>query len=194
MLLFEPKTLIMIKMTALLSLVAMIATTAIATAREENDHVVTWTKPGVKFRPRTITLQPQTVTITETQTALPTATLTLRSLPPPVKRSVKRAFLNGWSPQGCIADDKNLPPMVSPFPYQLSSEEVTPAACMDFCDGRGDSFAATQNGNECWCGEQSEASDITFIDGSKCDIPCSGGSGEMCGGKNSLGIFARADE
>lgn len=166
--------------------------TASTIAAQIDDDIVTWTKPGVRYRARSITLPSPIATVTEIQTSTATATLKLRSLPAPVKRSVKRAFLNGWAFQGCVADDEHLPPMVSPFPYQLSSDEVSGAACMHFCDRRGDTFAATQNGNECWCGDEAQASNTTLIDPARCSAACSGQPGEKCGGEDSLSVYTRA--
>lgn len=165
--------------------------TGIAVAHDD-DYVRIWTKSGIRFQARSVTMQPRLVTVTEIQTTTRTATLRLRSLVPPVKRGMKRAFLNSWSYQDCVADNDNLPALVSPFPYQLSSEEVSNAACMDFCDERGSSLAATQNGNECWCGTVSQASNFYPVDKSMCNIPCAAATGEMYGGKGSLSVFTRA--
>lgn len=129
---------------------------ASALAAQVDEDVVTWTKPGIRYRAVSITLPP-VPPVTQVQTAIATATIRLRSLPSPLKRSVKRAFLNQWTFQGCVADDEHLPPLVSPFPYQLSSGDVSGATCMHICDERGNTFAATQNGNECWCGDETQS-------------------------------------
>lgn len=166
-----------------------LAAGAIATHLAED--IIIWTKPGIRFRAVSVTLPP-TSTVTEMQTATATATITLRSAPAPFKRSVKRAFLNQWNFQGCVADDEHLPALFSPFPYQLPSNEVTGAACMHFCDERGNTFAATQDGDECWCGDEYGASKVTLIDQFRCNAACAGAPGETCGGKNSLTVYTRA--
>jgi hypothetical protein len=181
--------------TIFLYLAILIAVVIAIQSKAEADadaNIITWTKPGIRYRPRSVTIQPVTVTIVETQITSPTATIQLRSLLPPVKRSMKRAFLNSWSYQGCVADNENLPPMVSPFPYQLGSDEVSGASCMHFCDERGNSLAAVQNGNECWCGQVREASDVTFVEKERCDVPCAAQHGETCGGRESLSVYTKA--
>lgn len=173
------------------TLLYMATSAAGVIAAQVDEDVVTWTKPGVRYRAVSIILPPTSV-VTETQTASVTATIRLGSRLSPVKRSVKRAFLNQWTYQGCIADNDHLPPLVSPFPYQLSSDEVTGAACMHFCDGRGNTLAATQNGNECWCGDEYAAVNVTLIDRSQCDASCAGAQGEICGGRDSLTVHSKA--
>lgn len=179
---FRPSTPNMLART----LLYLTVVTAGAMGAQVGEEIVTWTKPGVRYRAVSITLPPASI-VTEVQTA----TISLRSPPSPVQRSVKRAFLNQWSFQGCVADDDNLSALTAPFPYQLSSDEVSGAACMHFCDERGNTFAATQNGNECWCGDESSASNITHVDQSQCNAACAGAAGERCGGKNSLTIYSR---
>ena len=168
-------------------LVSVQASFIVRSAEDESD-VVTWTKPGARFRARSVTVAPSATTVTEVTSIIPTATFQLRSAPS--SRTIKRAFLNGWSFQGCVDDNDNLPPMVSPFPYQLLSNDVSGASCMDFCDHRGNSLAATQNGNECWCGEP--VADITYVDKGACNVPCAGEPGEMCGGNDKLSVYAKA--
>lgn len=171
---------------AILSLVAL---TAGAFAAESNDDIIIWTKSGIRYRAASITLPPVS-TVTKIQTA--TATIRLRILPSPRKRSVKRAYLNQWTLQGYVADHDNLPSLISPFPYELSSDEVSGAACMDTCDERGNTLAALQNGNECWCGDESQASNVTLVNQSRCNIACAAESGETCGAKDSLTIYTKA--
>lgn len=183
--------------TTFLYLVTFFAVTVVAQTdtnadADTNVNILTWTKSGIRYRPRSVTVQPATVTMVETQTILPTATLQLRSVSSPPKRSVKRAFLNTWSYQGCIAHDDNLLDMTAPFPYQLSAEEVSGASCMDFCDRRGSSLAALQNGSECWCGDEADFGGVTMIEKERCDVPCAGQPGEMCGGKQSLSVYSKA--
>lgn len=160
-----------------------------AQPEESEDTIVTWTKPGRLFRAREVTVAPQTVVVTEVTTVVPTATFALRSTEPTI-RNTKRAFLNGWSFEGCANDDDSLPPLVSPFPYQLGAQDTSGASCMHFCDERGNSLAATQNGDECWCGEP--AGSLNYVDKSACNIPCAGEPGEICGGKDKLSVYSKA--
>ncbi|KAK5093529.1 hypothetical protein LTR70_004640 [Exophiala xenobiotica] len=160
-----------------------------AQPEEPEDMIVTWTKPGRLFRAREVTVAPQTVVVTQVSTVIPTATFALRSVKP-TSRNTKRAFLNWWSFQGCANDDDSLPRLVSPFSYQLDGEDVSGASCMHFCDERGNSLAALQNGNECWCGES--AGSLNYVEKSACNIPCAGEPGEMCGGKDKLSVYSKA--
>lgn len=167
------------------------ATFAVRSAElgDSEDMTVTWTRPGRLFRAREVTVAPQTVFVTQVSTVVPTATLVLRSVEPTI-RNTKRAFLNTWSFQGCANDDNGLPAMVSPFPYQLDAKDTSGAKCMHYCDERGNSMAATQNGNECWCGEPADS--LNYVDKSACNIPCAGEPGEMCGGKDKLSVYSKA--
>lgn len=155
---------------------------------EPEVEVATWTKAGARYRSREVTYTPETVTVTEASTTSPTRTFHLRSAP--TERQVKRAFLGNWSYKGCIADDEDLPALVSPFPYQLDVKDVSGASCSHYCDTRGDTLAALQNGNECWCGKPSTS--LTYVDDAFCSVSCVAAPGEKCGGKENLGIWVKA--
>ena len=121
--------------TAILYLVAILAGAQASflvrsvPAEEHEDMVVTWTKPGRHFRAHEVTVKPQVTTATEITVTIPPATFALRSVESTIRKT-KRAILNGWSLQGCADDDDKIPPMVSPFPYQLSADNTSVlAAC-----------------------------------------------------------------
>lgn len=63
---------------------------------------------------------------------------------------------------------------------------------MHFCDERGHSLAAVQNGNECWCGDESQAVNVTLVEKARCDVPCAAQPGEMCGGAVTLSVYTKA--
>lgn len=157
--------------------------------REQPDwEVVTWTVPGARYRPVEATFSPETVTHTKETTYYPSQTIQLRAAPS--ERQIKRSFLNNWSYKGCAQDDDGLPTLASPFPYQLAQEDVSSASCNHFCDERGSTVAALQNGDECWCGEIADT--INFGLESACDTPCAAFPGEKCGGTNGLSVYVKA--
>lgn len=159
------------------------------TKRERPDYqVVTWSVSGARYRAREATFVPETVVHTVEGTYYPSQTLRLRAVPS--GRQIKRAFLNNWSYKGCAKIDDGVPLMVSPFPYQLAQTDVSSASCNHFCDERGSTVAALQNGNECWCGETADT--INFGDEGACDMPCAAASGEKCGGGDGLSVWVKA--
>ena len=104
-------------------------------------------------------------------------------------KTSKRADLSPWWSQGCAKVDGGIPPMASPFPYQLQPSDVTSESCVEFCDQQGDYLAAMINGNECWCGGSS--SGYQFFDTKECNVPCAGDKGENCGGKDMMSVWAK---
>lgn len=164
--------------TLVLGLAAMLASVDASFTKRAN--VKTWSMPGARYRARE-------VTVPDSPVVIPTRTFHLRSTPS--ERNVKRAFLNNWSFQGCADDDDKLPDLVSPFSYEILPEDVSGASCSHVCDERGNSLAALQNGNECWCGEKAEG--ITFVDNGACNAPCAAAAGETCGAKDKLTMYVK---
>jgi len=58
--------------------------------------------------------------------------------------------------------------------------EMTNASCQSFCRDKGFKYAATQNGNECFCGDT--YGKYGRVAETKCDKTCAGNSKEKCGG------------
>ena len=66
---------------------------------------------------------------------------------------------------------------------------MTSSGCATYCDKRGFKYAGTENGGQCFCGNELKMAQKA--DGGKCDVKCNGGKGEMCGGGGSLSVFVK---
>ncbi|CAM9272287.1 unnamed protein product [Scytosiphon promiscuus] len=71
--------------------------------------------------------------------------------------------------------------------YWLTSTSMTLQTCINFCDEKGEDYAALEYGNECWCG----SSDNYDRHGksTSCTTPCNGNSSQKCGGTWAASIF-----
>lgn len=65
------------------------------------------------------------------------------------------------------------------FTFIASSDTMTPSYCIRAALSQGFSFAALQNGNECFGGNDTSAYNTTSL---ACDVTCSGDPAESCGG------------
>ncbi|KAI8608814.1 aspartic peptidase domain-containing protein [Chytriomyces sp. MP71] len=65
--------------------------------------------------------------------------------------------------------------------------EATPTRCLRDCVAAGYAFAATENGNECWCDNW-----LPAASSDSCNMPCAGDSMQMCGGPWALSVVSRA--
>ena len=63
---------------------------------------------------------------------------------------------------------------------------MTTEMCMDYCRDRAYTIAGTQNGRECYCGN--EISPKIKLQDSDCTSPCAGNSEQICGGSWILSI------
>jgi len=174
-------------LTFLLAVVLAVNATE-ATYRDDGFEVFYWTKPGAHFRARSITIQRSYMTVTET-TIMASTTSTLAVQAVPTQRSVKRAFLNSWSYQGC-SKGEHFPDVISPFSWQLHPQDVSGASCQAFCDELGDDLAATEDGNLCWCGKKRAG--LSYVNNTECNTPCTAAPGEVCGGKDRLSVYTKA--
>jgi hypothetical protein len=72
-----------------------------------------------------------------------------------------------------------------------SDDSLTIPKCQDACYRAGYGFAGVQEGNQCWCS--------SYVGGgwtkhqNACNIPCTGDSTTVCGGRGVLSVF-RAEE
>lgn len=118
---------------------------------------------------------------TSTSTTTPASTTTTSTLGPSP---------TVWTALGCYNDgnpyilDKRMSP-------EGGDGALTIPKCQDICYRTRARFAGLKQGNECWCspyvgGEW--AKNIT-----ECDVPCTGDTKTICGGKGRLNIF-KAEE
>merc|ERR1712050_150773 len=67
-----------------------------------------------------------------------------------------------------------------------NSDTLTIGSCIDLCEGY--EYAGTQNGNECWCGNDYPSHDLKRSTAS-CNKPCSGDDSQLCGGRWRINIY-----
>ncbi len=112
--------------------------------------------------------------------------------------NVDSIFDNVAAPRyiGCFLDN-NLPPS---RPRDLSGFEwndprMTIEGCVASCAQRGFQYAGTQYGSYCFCGNSyGKYGALTSGEGRKCDTPCSGNSGQMCGGAWANSVYSVSNE
>ncbi|KAH7087833.1 hypothetical protein FB567DRAFT_355273 [Paraphoma chrysanthemicola] len=91
-----------------------------------------------------------------------------------------------WESLGCYAKDANRP-LLEQNMNPSGDGSLTISKCEETCYRRAYTFAAVQQGNECWCS--------SFVGGelaknqSDCDVPCTGDKNTVCGGKGVFNVF-----
>lgn len=99
----------------------------------------------------------------------------------------------GWAWIGCARDDVSSDSgdgqrVLSES--SSSSDEMTVQKCIRTCKADGYSHAGVEFGRECYCGNGVEAARRPAIAlMGKCLSPCSGDSGQMCGGAAYVGLY-----
>ncbi len=92
----------------------------------------------------------------------------------------------GWSAAGCYSDAIN-PRSLGSWGYY--GEAITSSGCAKYCDSKGYTFAGTENGGQCFCGnELVKAESKPSTD---CNLPCRGSDTEICGGPARLSVFVK---
>ncbi|WWC61490.1 uncharacterized protein I303_104074 [Kwoniella dejecticola CBS 10117] len=91
---------------------------------------------------------------------------------------------SGWSSTGCYKEGKT-GRALDGWSY---SGIINTATCINYCKTKGYSMAGLEYGGECYC-------DNAFRNGAgetatTCNMPCSGGPGENCGGSNVLQVYS----
>ncbi|CAM9872583.1 unnamed protein product [Ectocarpus sp. 6 AP-2014] len=95
----------------------------------------------------------------------------------------------GTDYQGCFRDA--LPRAMPGNP--LVFDAMTNKLCVDHCASFGYAWAATEYGQECFCGNNEEPFTYGEIDEGECDFTCPGGSAapdENCGGWWALSVYS----
>ncbi len=98
---------------------------------------------------------------------------------------------------GCYADNADADPLglenrvlgdamlpAAPAPA-AGDPAMTTAKCTSFCAGQGFTFAGTQYGAFCFCGNSYEDAGIS----PNCNMKCSGDTGEICGGPWANSVY-----
>ena len=92
-----------------------------------------------------------------------------------------------WTYKGCYTD--TLTPRSLPQWSTFNGPEMSNAACIAFCDDKGFSMAGTEYAGQCFCGNDISSSKVGE---GECDMPCTGGKGEMCGGGGTLSVYSKS--
>ncbi|VUC29135.1 unnamed protein product [Clonostachys rosea] len=119
-----------------------------------------------------------------------TATSTSKNVPAKTS-STSTALLpspTSWKSRGCYPDNDSKFPVLE---YKASPDggdtSLTIPKCQDTCYRRGFEFCGVREGNQCWCSSFVGGESTTNQAG--CNIPCSGDSSTICGGKQLLNVF-----
>ncbi|OCF33259.1 hypothetical protein I316_05000 [Kwoniella heveanensis BCC8398] len=106
--------------------------------------------------------------------------------PPPLPEKRDLALPAGWTYFGCVTESQD-ERLLNGFAF--SSESLTPLLCVTQCTKLGYTFAGTEYGDECYCGDAFAGSGGGRADDSTCARPCGGDSSETCGDAWYLSLY-----
>jgi hypothetical protein len=89
--------------------------------------------------------------------------------------------------QGCYTDN-NASGRALMY-QQPDNTSMTVESCISVCSGLGYTIAGMEYSKQCFCDNYIRYSPSVLADG-KCNMPCSGNSGEMCGAGNIVSIYS----
>ena len=90
---------------------------------------------------------------------------------------------SGWSSVGCYTDSEASRSLSG---KSQSSNSNTAASCIAFCSSSGFTFAGTQYGTQCFCGNSLGGASASSSD---CSVACAGDSSQKCGGGYRLSVY-----
>ncbi len=123
------------------------------------------------------------VTMTPTGPLSPAGPITIPSNPPLVVASATNPAVAAGTYLGCFRDPNN------PFDldgYLERSWQNTPQSCVAICASKGFRYAGVQYSESCLCGNAYGQ----FGTADNCSMPCTGDSGQICGGINANSVYA----
>ncbi|KAI9715377.1 MAG: hypothetical protein M1812_006022 [Candelaria pacifica] len=96
-----------------------------------------------------------------------------------------------WEYVGCGSDNVGSRVLT---PGYSASAKMTVETCIDYCSGKGYSFAGLEYSTQCYCGN-SVAQQGLPIPGvlGNCQMKCGGDSGEYCGGGPGISLYKKCD-
>ncbi|KAL8720556.1 MAG: hypothetical protein Q9225_002602 [Loekoesia sp. 1 TL-2023] len=92
-----------------------------------------------------------------------------------------------WKAAGCYLDALN-PRSLGNGRAEWWGKQISSSNCVAHCDSIGAKYAGTENGGQCFCGN--ELSNSASHPG-KCTSKCTGDAREICGGPAHLSIYSR---
>ncbi|KAK4131820.1 WSC-domain-containing protein [Trichocladium antarcticum] len=87
--------------------------------------------------------------------------------------------------KGCFADKANGHRLLDRASY--ADDAMTVEACAAFCAGRRHKYFGLEYGRECYCGDDYSGA---AVNDSECSFACAGNSGQSCGGRLRLDLYA----
>ncbi|KAA8577290.1 hypothetical protein EYC84_007262 [Monilinia fructicola] len=95
-----------------------------------------------------------------------------------------------WSSLGCYTDNVSGRALTNSGAIPGGSSAMTNEACQTACSSTGFSYAGTEYGGECWCGNSIVNGNGPAADGNTgCNMACNGNQAETCGGPNRLTLY-----
>ncbi|KAH9485989.1 WSC domain-containing protein [Psilocybe cubensis] len=101
-------------------------------------------------------------------------------------RQATSSLPSGWSAIGCFSDSTDARTLRTAAFTDVTG--MTIESCLAFCVPAGYKYAGVEFSRECYCDNNIESPGAP-IDASACSMPCTGNSGEICGGSNAINIF-----
>ncbi|KAL8683256.1 MAG: hypothetical protein Q9186_000758 [Xanthomendoza sp. 1 TL-2023] len=164
------------------------STTAPSNTATTAELVGTTTAAAGPAKPQTTTLQSVTPTTNKKADPSPTDTNTgstsggsSSGLSPPSVNSTSGV----WKAAGCFLDALN-PRSLGRQP-QWWGQQISTSNCVEYCDSIHAKYAGTENGGQCFCGNELLNS---VSHPGRCTAKCIGDKSEICGGPAHLSIYS----
>ncbi|KAJ7118883.1 WSC domain-containing protein [Mycena epipterygia] len=99
--------------------------------------------------------------------------------------SVATAPTLNWSYLGCYQDYS---PRTLNNGISFASAALTIQSCQSACGAAGYHYAGVEYSQECWC-SSAITSGVLQASSTDCNMPCTGASGQKCGGGNRISLY-----
>lgn len=109
--------------------------------------------------------------------------------PAPPAGNSSTTLPSGWKDAGCYTDPLN-PRALQGITFAWWGEQMTSSGCVQYCSDKGFSYAGTENGGQCFCGNELIGSQPASS--SDCDKSCNGSNAEICGGSARLSLYTKS--
>ncbi|WVQ85464.1 hypothetical protein IAT38_007629 [Cryptococcus sp. DSM 104549] len=108
------------------------------------------------------------------------------SKPSPLPTKRDTSLPDGWSTFGCVAESYDERLLQG---FAFSSSSLTPLLCVNECAKLGYTMAATEFGDECYCGSEFVGNGGGLNSDSTCNVACEGDQSETCGAAWYLNLY-----
>ncbi len=154
----------------------------VSTAKEATAEPQTYPAPTyAASNPNPATMVTSYVTTT-------TNIYTTVTLPQPSPSASAAIVAPGWSYYGCYSDNSNR--VLTGMEFVNLNHKVDNTDCTEACNAAGFSFAGTEYGGQCFCGNSLNGS--SKEDESTCNMPCEGDATQTCGGGWRLSVYSKS--